>query len=137
MPTFQGTKNHHKLPIHCIIILLCQRQSVGQVLHWQPSLQVIVLLYQRGAYSIVTGVHPDFMQLVLVENLQDRGTGEGFLQLLKGSLFFSSAREVSVLLCQVSQWLGNHREALHKSPVEVCQPKEALHLPHTRQCRPR
>ena len=80
---------------------------MGQVLHWQPSLQVIVLLYQRGADSVVTGVHPDFMRLVLVKNLQDKGTGEGFFQLLKGGFFFSSPREVFVLPRQVGHRLSN------------------------------
>ena len=89
-PTFQGTKNCHKFPVHCVIVLLHHRQSVGQVLHWQPSLRVIILLYQHGANSVVTGIHPDFTRLVLIEHLQDRGTGEGFLQLLEGDFFFSS-----------------------------------------------
>ena len=61
------------------------------------------------------------MRLVLVEHLQDGGTGEGFLQLLEGGFFFSSPREVPVLFCQVGHWLGYRREALHESPVEVCQ----------------
>ena len=74
---------------------------MGQVLHWQPSLRVIVLLYQRGADSVVTGIHPDFVRLVFVEHLQDRGTGEGFLQLLEGSFFFSAPREVPILFHQV------------------------------------
>ena len=110
---------------------------MGQVLHWQPSLRVIVLLYQHGADSIVTGIHQYFMRLVFVENLQDRRTGEGFFQLLEGSFFFGVPREVPVLLSQVGHRLGNCREALHESPVEVRQPQEALHLPHTRRCRPR
>ena len=91
------------------------------VLHWQPSLRVIILLDQRGADSVVTGIHPDFMRLVIIKNLQDRRTGEGFLQLLEGGFFFSSPREVPVLLHQVSQWLGNCRKALYKSSVEVRQ----------------
>ena len=110
---------------------------MGQVLHWQPLLRVIILLYQRGADSVVTGVHPDFMRLVLVEHLQDWSTGEGFLQLLEGSFFFGSPHEVPVLLHQVGHRLGYRREALHESPVEVRQSQKALHLPHTRQCRPR
>ena len=107
---------------------------MGQVIYWQPLLRVIVLLYQCGTNSIVTGVHPDFVRLVFVEHLQDRGTGEGFLQLLEGGFFFSSPREVPVLLRQVGHCLGNCREALHESAVEVCQSQKALHLPHTRQC---
>ena len=59
------------------------------------------MLYQRGTDRIVTGVHPDFMWLVFVEHLQDRRTGEGFLQLLEGGFFFRSPREVPVLLSQV------------------------------------
>ena len=134
---FQGTESRHKLPIRCVIILLCHRQSVGQVFHWQPSLRGIVLLYQRGADSVVTGVHPDLMRLVLIKNLQDGGTGEGFLQLLEGGFFFSSPCEVPVLPRQVGQRVSNSCEALHESPVEVCQSQKALHLPHTRRCRPR
>ena len=98
---------------------------------------LIVLLYQHGANSVVTGIYPDFMRLILVENLQDRGTGEGFLQLLEGGFFFSSSREAPVLFCQVGQQLGDHRKALHESPVEVRQSQKVLHLPHTCQCRPR
>ena len=37
-PTFQHTKDCNKFPVHCVVILLCHRQSVGQVLHWQLSL---------------------------------------------------------------------------------------------------
>ena len=121
-PMFQGTENCHKFPVHCIIVLLHHRQSVGQILHWQPSLQVIVLLYQRGADSIVTGVYPYFVWLVFIEYLQDWGTGEGFFQLLEGGFFFSSPREVLVLSRQVGHWLGYGCEALHKPPVEVRQP---------------
>ena len=108
-----------------------------QVLHWQPSLLVIILLYQRGANGVVTGIHPDFARLVFIENLQDRGTGEGFLQLLEGGFFFGSPHEVPVLLRQVGHQLGYRREALHESPVEVHQPQKALHLPHTRRRQPR
>ena len=77
------------------------------------------------------------MRLVLVQNLQDRGTGEGFLQLLEGGFFFSSPHEVLVLPRQVGHRLGNSLETLHKSPVEVCQSKEVLHLLHIRQCQSR
>ena len=120
---FQGTQNYYELPVCCVIILLRHRQLVGQVLHWQPLLRVIILLYQHGADSVVTGVHPDFVRLVFVEHLQDRGTGEGFFQLLKGGFFFSSPREVFVLPSQVSHRLSNSRKALHESPVEVHQPR--------------
>ena len=77
------------------------------------------------------------MRLVFVKHLQDRGTGESFLQLLEGGFFFSSPREVLVLLSQVGQRRGYGGEALHEPPVEVRQPKEALHLPHTRRHWPR
>ena len=77
------------------------------------------------------------MRLVFIKNLQDRGTGEGFLQLLEGGFFFSSPREVLVLFRQVGRQLGYRREALYKSPVEVGQSQKALHLPHTCWCRPR
>ena len=93
---------------------------MGKVLHWQLSLHVIILLYQRGADCKVTSIYPDLVRVVFVEHLQDRGTGEGFLQLLEGGFFFGSPREVLVLLCQVGHRLGNCREALHESPVEVC-----------------
>ena len=136
-PSFQRTKNSNKFSIRCVVVLLRHRQSVGQVLHWQPSLRVIVLLYQRGANSIITGVHPDFMRLILVENLQDWSTGEGFFQLLEGGFFFGVPYEVPVLLRQVGHRLGYGGEALHEPPVEVRQPKEALHLPHTRRHWPR
>ena len=72
-----------------------------QVLHWQPLLRIIILLYQCGTDSAVTGIHLDFVWLVFVEHLQDWSTGEGFLQLLKGGFFFSSPREVPVLFHQV------------------------------------
>ena len=110
---------------------------MGQVLHWQPSLRVIILLYQRGTDSVVTGIHPDFTRLVFMEHLQDRRTGEGFLQLLEDGFFFSAPCEVPVLFRQVSHWLGYRHEALHKSPVEVHQTQKALHLPHTRRHQPR
>ena len=77
-PMFQGTQNCHKLPVCYIIILFSHGQLVGQVLHWQPSLRVIILLYQCGTDSVVTGVHLDFVQLVFVKNLQDWSTGECF-----------------------------------------------------------
>ena len=110
---------------------------MGEVLHQQPSLGVIILLYQRGADCKVTSIYPNLVWLIVVEHLHNRGTGEGFLQLLEGGFFFSFPREVPVLFSQGGHRLGYCREALHESPVEVCQSQKALHLLHTRQCWPR
>ena len=77
MPMLQCTQNCNELPIGCVIILLSHREAVGQVLHWQPSLRLIILLYQYGTDSLVTSIHPDLMRLVFIKSLQDWSTGEG------------------------------------------------------------
>ena len=51
-----------------------------------------VLSYQHGTDCKVTSIYPDLVRIVFVKHLQDRGTGEGFLQLLEGGFFFISPR---------------------------------------------
>ena len=69
MPMFQGTQNHYELPVCCVILLFSHGEAVGKILHWQPSLRVIVLFYQRGADSVVTSIHLNLMWLVFVKKL--------------------------------------------------------------------
>ena len=40
---------------------------MGEVLHREPSLGVIALLYQRGTDCEVTSIYPDLVRLVFVD----------------------------------------------------------------------
>ena len=68
--------------------------------------------------------------------MQDRRLSQCFLQGQKGSFLLLSPFELKALPRQVSERLGNRREAPDKPPVEVCQTQERLDIAHAGGLRP-